>query len=157
MSAKMIAASRSNASIGCKVTWQASSSVLMISRMVWRWRSARYSAMYRPACLPHQLDRRGVHRLAATGGQKAVLGQISRPIGDFDFARGLHVVPDGVIQKGVFKVSYEHPENNHSIVSLCTQLVSIFSIFRGFTCCGRSPDRATTGTVGDRPELSPDY
>ena len=35
--------------------------------------------------------------------------------------------------------------------------VSICSIFRGFTCCGRSPDRATTGTVGDRPELPPDY
>ena len=31
----------------------------------------------------------------------------------------------------------------------------ILSIFRGLTCCGRSPDRATTGTVGDRPELPP--
>ena len=31
----------------------------------------------------------------------------------------------------------------------------ILSVFRSLTCCGRSPDRATTGTVGDRPQLPP--
>ena len=30
----------------------------------------------------------------------------------------------------------------------------ILSIFRGLTCCGRSPDRATTGTVGDPMALT---
>jgi hypothetical protein len=45
MSAKMMAASRSKASTGCIVTSAARAGSRIISRMVWRERRARYSAM----------------------------------------------------------------------------------------------------------------
>ncbi len=45
MSAKMIAASRSNARIGCSVISQASSGVRIASSMDWFARTARYSGI----------------------------------------------------------------------------------------------------------------